>query len=256
MTHQTKVIEAGERLKKIRIVLVKTSHPGNIGAAARAMKTMGVSKLTLVEPNDFPSYEAYSRAAGADDILHQAVVVETLEQAISGCIWVVGTSARSRCVDWPVYQPVACVEKCLSCHSEGEVAIVFGRERSGLTNDELERCNALVHIPANADYSSLNLAAAVQILCYELRQAALKNAPVITPKRGKKHRDDVPASADQLEAMYVHLAAALESIAFFGTHEPETVMRRLKALYNRADLTQREVAIMRGICSAMQGKKC
>ncbi len=254
MKHQTKVIEP-QILQKIRIVLVNTSHPGNIGAAARAMKNMGISKLTLVDPKDFPSAEAYSRAAGADDILNQAVVVASLEQGIADCCWVVGTSARSRTIDWPVFQPAACVEKCLTYMDQGEVAIVFGRERSGLTNAELEKCNALVHIPTNNDYSSLNVASAVQVLCYEMRLAALKDEPDVVTRRGNKHKYDVPASAEHLESMYQHLYEALDERNFFGTREPDIVMRRLKGMFNRAEVTQREVAILRGIFSAMQGKK-
>jgi len=254
MKHQTKVIEP-EILQKVRIVLVNTSHPGNIGAAARAMKNMGIRKLTLVEPYSFPSPESNSRAAGADDILEQAVVVDTLDEAISDCIWVVGTSARDRTVDWPVFAPNACAEKGMEYMTDGEIAIVFGRERSGLTNSELERCHALVHIPTNMDYSSLNVASAVQVLCYEMRLAALKGETQAVATRGKKHQYDVLASGEQLESMYQHMYEALDERNFFGTREPDIIMRRLKGLYNRAGITQREVAILRGIFSVMQGKK-
>ncbi|HHO59822.1 MAG TPA: RNA methyltransferase [Thiotrichales bacterium] len=244
-----------DRLKNIRIVLVHTSHPGNIGAAARAMKNMGLSQLCLVSPALYPSYEAYSRAAGADDILNAAVVVESLQQAIGDCVWVAGASARSRTIEWPVQTPAECALTGLDKTAEGDIAIVFGRERSGLTNEELAQCNALVHIPTNADYSSLNVAAAVQILCYECRLAVLNEAPSAETPRSKKHRDDVAASAGQLDGLYTHLYEALTSVSFFGTRESDVVMRRLKAVFNRAALTQREVAIFRGICSAMQGKK-
>ncbi len=254
MKHQTKVIEP-EILGRLRIVMVHTSHPGNIGAAARAMKNMGLSQLTLVSPVKFPDAEAYSRAAGADDILNQAEVVETLEQAVADCIWVVGTSARDRTVDWPVYKPADCVKKCMTYMDDGNVAIVFGRERSGLTNGELEKCNALVHIPTNSNYSSLNVASAVQVLSYEMRLAALSDASEVTPERGKKHQYDVPANAEHLESMYMHLFEALNNRNFFGTREPDIVMRRLKGLFNRADLTQREVAILHGICAVIEGKK-
>ena len=241
-------------LENIRIVLVHTSHPGNIGAAARAMKNMGLDKLTLVQPKQHPSLEAYSRAAGADDVLANAVVVDSLAEAIADCVWVAGTSARSRTVKWQVFEPRECATQCLQHSSEGEVAIVFGRESSGLTNEELEQCHALVHIPANPDYSSLNVAAAVQILSYECRLAALASGALAAApaSQGSKHRDDVPASVAQLDDMYRHLHETLEHIDFFGTNNPEIVMRRLRGLFNRARISRREVAILRGIFSAAQ----
>lgn len=254
MKHQIKVIEP-EILARIKVVLVNTTHPGNIGATARAMKNMGLSQLVLVEPRDFPSLEAYSRSAGANDILDSARVVSSLDNAVKNCIQVVGTSARSRTIDWPVYSPPDAAENVIRYASEGDVAIVFGRESSGLTNRELEKCHALMHIPANEDYSSLNVAAAVQIICYECRQRVLKTAETVVQQRGKKHRDDVPADVQQLEGLYQHLYAALNEKAFFGKNEPEKVMRRLKGLFNRADLTKREVAILHGICSTIEGKK-
>jgi len=158
-------------LKNIRIVLVNTSHPGNIGAAARAMKNMGLSRLYLVQPKDFPSLEAISRSAGALDVLDEAVVVDDLSQAISDCVWVAGTSARLRTIEWPILEPRECVQVSLENIDQGDIAIVFGRENSGLTNDELAKCNVLLHIPTNPDYSSLNIAAAVQVVCYEFRLA-------------------------------------------------------------------------------------
>lgn len=245
-------------LENIRIILVNTSHPGNIGAAARAMKNMGLTKLVLVDPVDFPSFEAYSRAAGADDVLADARVVKTLAEAVSGCIWVMGTSARERSVQWPMLLPRECAEASLRQAEQGEAAIVFGRERTGLSNEELELCHALVNIPTNPDYSSLNVAAAVQVLCYELRLAALASATsieVVSSELAAKHVDDVPATADQVDGMYQHLYQMLEAVNFFGTHHPEIIMRRLKGLFNRAHLTKREVRILRGIYSAAQGKK-
>ncbi len=244
-------------LENIRIVLVNTSHPGNIGAAARAMKNMGLKKLVLVQPKDFPSYEAYGRAAGADDLLGEAVVVESLADAIRDCVWVAGTSARLRTVKWQCHDPRECAEEMTRHAQEGEVALVFGREQSGLTNEELELCNSLVHIPANPEYSSLNIAAAVQVLTYECRMAAIDAGEVkkIFAPDGKKYRDDSPASVELLEGMYEHFYEMLEDIRFFGTNNPDVVMRRLKGLFNRARTTKREVAIFRGIFSAAQGKK-
>lgn len=243
-------------LENIRIVLVNTSHPGNIGAAARAMKNMGLSKLFLVDPKDHPTYEAYSRAAGADDVLGEAKVVKTLAEAVSACTWVMGTSARERTVQWPTMEPRACAEESIKQSEYGEVAIVFGRERTGLTNEELEQCHALVNIPTNPDYSSLNVAAAVQVLCYELRLAAL----AVTSQEGSsgdvaRHQDDLPATADQMEGMYGHLFQMLGDVKFFGTSNPDIIMRRLKGLFNRAHVTIREVNILRGIFSAAQGRK-
>lgn len=240
-------------LKKIRIVLVNTSHPGNIGATARAMKNMGLSSLYLVAPKEHPTLEAYRRSVGAIDVLDNAVVVKDLNQAISACVWVAGTSARLRTIEWPIFEPRECVQQCIEHLELGEIAIVFGRENNGLTNDELEKCNALLHIPTNAKYSSLNLAAAVQVVCYEFRLALIEE--IQTKTNSKKHREDVLASSDQLDGMYQHLYEALGALDFFGTNNPDVVMRRLKGLFNRAKTTQREVSIVRGICSAIQGKK-
>lgn len=239
-------------LENIRIVLVNTSHPGNIGAAARAMKNMGLSRLVLVEPKDHPSYEAYSRAAGADDVLGEAAVVSTLSEALKGCTWVVGTSARERTVQWPMMDPHECAKKGREESASGEVAIVFGRERTGLTNEELELCHAHVCIPTDPEYSSLNVAAAVQVLCYELRVASLEDA---VSQQVEKSDSDSPATADQVEDMYKHLYQMLEDVEFFGTSNPEIIMRRLKGLFSRAHVTKREVNILRGIFSASQGRK-
>lgn len=233
--------------------MVNTSHPGNIGAAARAMKNMGLSKLYLVEPKEYPSLEATRRSVGAIDILDNAVVVSDLNQALSGCVWVAGTSARLRTVEWPILEPRDCVKKSLAYLGEGEIGIVFGRENSGLTNDEMEKCNVLLHIPTDPDYSSLNIAAAIQVVCYEFRLALIDTKIKIS--KGKKHQYDTLADATQLNGMYDHLFQALEHLGFFGDHNPEIVMRRLKGLFNRTSTTRREVSIIRGICSAMQGKK-
>ena len=240
-------------LKNIRIVLVNTSHPGNIGAAARAMKNMGLSRLTLVEPKDYPSLEAINRSVGAVDILDNAVVVKDLNEAVSGCVWVAGTSARLRTIEWPILEPRECVDKSLEVIEQGDIAIVFGRENSGLTNDEMAKCNVLLHVPTDPDFSSLNLAAAVQVVCYEYRLALLDNK--ITKKKGNKYRYDALAKANQVEGMYEHLHDALNYLGFFGKNNSDVVMHRLKGLFNRANVTQRELSIVRGICSAIQDKK-
>jgi len=261
------------QLSNIRIVMVNTSHPGNIGAAARAMKNMGLDKLYLVEPKDFPSLEAISRSVGAVGILDKAVVVKDLNAAVSDCVWVAGTSARLRTIEWPIFEPRECVQKGLDNLAQGEIAIVFGNETNGLTNEQLERCNVLLHIPTNPDFSSLNIAAAVQIICYEFRMG-LTQAPTLEPAqipekkvpvkktsakqaavRSSKHRFDILANATQLEGMYGHIRESLGQLNFFGTKNPDVMMRRIKGLFNRAETTQREVSIIRGICSAIQGKK-
>jgi tRNA (cytidine32/uridine32-2'-O)-methyltransferase len=249
MTHQANPA----LLKNIRIVLVNTSHPGNIGAAARAMKNMGLSRLYLVAPKEHPSLEAIRRSAGAMDVLDNASVVAGLNEAISGCVWVAGTSARLRTIEWPILEPRECVQKGIENIGQGDIAIVFGRENNGLTNDEMEKCNVLLHIPTNPDYSSLNIAAAVQVVCYEFRMAMISDQAVKI--KGSKHRQDALADSDQLEGMYQHLYDALVVLGFFGSNNPDVMMRRLKSFFKRANTTQREVSIFRGICSAIQGRK-
>ena len=236
-------------LQKIRIVLMQTSHPGNIGATARAMKNMGLEKLYLVQPKQPNSLQAVSRAAGALDVLDRAVIVDTLDEAIADCVWVAGTSARLRTIEWPILEPRECVAQALEYIDEGDIALVFGRENSGLTNEEMEKCNALLHIPTNPEYSSLNVAAAVQVVCYECRLALL--AGKAEKSRGKKHIKDAPASVAQREGLYQHMYDALMQIDFFGTSNPDVIMRRLKGLFNRAQMTQREVGILRGVCKAI-----
>lgn len=259
MTQQTNSPFACQSmLDNVRIVLVNTSHPGNIGAAARAMKNMGLTRLTLVEPKEYPSLDAIKRSAGAIDILDNVIVTDDLSQALTDCVWVAGTSARLRTVEWPILEPRACVQKSLEYIGQGDIAIVFGRENSGLTNDELEKCNALLHIPTNPDYSSLNLAAAVQVVCYEFRLALIEQGEIqqnSTKNKGTKYAQDASATVDQLEGMYLHLQQALDELDFFGSNNPEMIMRRLKGLLNRAEATQREVSIIRGICSAIEDRK-
>ncbi len=240
-------------LNKIRIVMVNTSHPGNIGAAARAMKNMGLTRLYLVEPKEYPSLEAISRSVGAVDILDAAVVVDDLSEAISGCVWVAGTSARLRTIEWPILEPRECVENALEKLGQGDIAIVFGNETNGLTNEQMEKCNVLLHIPTNPEFSSLNIAAAVQVVCYEFRQALVQVKTTMV--KGSKHRYDTLANATQLEGMYGHIRESLDHLGFFGSKNPDVMMRRLTGLFSRAETTQREVSIIRGICSAIQGKK-
>ncbi|WAC63352.1 RNA methyltransferase [Pseudoxanthomonas sp. SL93] len=236
---------------RLRIVLVGTQHPGNIGAAARALKTMGLSRLVLVAPEDYPAEEAFRRAAGADDLLGDAQVVATLADAVSDCHFVMGCTARSRRVALEEHAPRQAGERAVHAAAQGgEVALVFGRERTGLTNEELQLCHAAVHIPANPDYSSLNLAAAVQVLAYELRLAllALQQAPV--PEA--PHPDEAPASHEHLEGFFAQLGDTLDAIDFHKGRTPDSAMRKLRRLYLRANLNEQEVRLLRGILADAQ----
>jgi TrmH family RNA methyltransferase len=238
-------------LENIRVVLVNTSHPGNIGGAARAMKNMGLSRLVLVDPKDFPSSEAVARASGAADILEAAQVVGTLEEALVGCNLVLGTSARDRRIPWPLLDPRECgVASCEQAQQGGEVALVFGREYAGLTNEELQRCHFHVHIPSNPDFSSLNLAAAVQVLAYEVRMAwlAAENKPTKTLKlEATAIQSSQPVTADELESFYAHLEQALVEIKFLDPANPRHLMSRLRRLYGRSEVSKLEMNILRGI---------
>lgn len=240
-------------LSKVRIVLVNTSHAGNIGSVARAMKTMGMSQLYLVDPVENPVGEARARASGAVDVLESAVIVNTLEEAVADCALVVGASARLRSIPWPVVDPKQCAEQVVPMvKSRGEqVALVMGREKSGLSNAELERCNLLVNIPANPDYSSLNLAAATQVLAYEVRMAILASEGEAV----QNEHDSPLASAADMEGMYEHFHTALTEIGFLDPQAPKQLMRRIRRLFNRVGLERNELNILRGILTAAQGKK-
>jgi tRNA (cytidine32/uridine32-2'-O)-methyltransferase len=239
-------------LDRIRVVLVNTSHPGNIGAAARAIKNMGLTRLVLVAPKDFPSDQAQWRAAGALDILVNAVVVETLDEAIADCHLVVGTSARGRRIPWPLMSPRECGDRVYSeaKHQQHQVAILFGREDRGLTNDELHKCQYHVHIPANPDYSSLNIAAALQVIVYEIRMSAL------TAEAGQPvsfdEWDRPPAAQKDIELYFEHLETTLESLGFLASNNPRQTMTRLRRLYGRVRPDQMELSILRGVLTATQ----
>jgi tRNA (cytidine32/uridine32-2'-O)-methyltransferase len=238
-------------LSHIHIVLVGTTHPGNIGAVARAMKNMQMTSLRLVAPKIFPSADATSRASGADDILSRAKVCETLREAIADCQVVFGASARSRTISWPELTPRQCADEIVNQHPDEQIAIVFGREHSGLTNEELDMCRHLLHIPCNPNFSSLNLAAAVQVVCYELFVAAGGNERKAIGDRG-----ECPlATAEQMESFYDHLHETLVDIDFTQPGKSESIMRRLRRIYNRIELDTKEVDILRGILRMSQGHK-
>ena len=234
----------------LRIVLVNTTHPGNIGGTARAMKNMGFSRLVLVEPRKFPHEEADWRAAGAGDVLENAQVVASLEEAIADCQLVIGTSARGRRIPWPVLDPRACAVRAgLSLQKDEQVAVVFGREDRGLTNDELQACNLHLHIPSHEDYSSLNLAMAVQVVTYELRMLALDGS---LPADACDDWDAPFSTAENMERYYAHLEETLVQIGFLDPAAPRQLMARLRRLYGRVRLDEMELNILRGILTETQ----
>jgi len=232
---------------RLRIIMVDTTHPGNIGAAARAMKAMCLKRLYLVNPKIFPSVEVTARAAGADDLLADAVVCESLSEALQDCALVIATTARERRIPWSVYGPRQCAAKILQATATDEVAVVFGRESSGLTNKELELCNAVLQIPTNPQFSSLNVASAIQILCYEVMQMSLNEKELL-------HREpEAPlATADQMQHFYTHLEQGLTDIGFYDPEKPRQLMHRLKRFFNRSQPDQNEMNLLRGILTAMQ----
>ena len=280
-------MENGKTLYRVRIVLVEPTHPGNVGAAARAMKAMGLDRLVLVAPRRFPCAEATARAAGADDVLHEAQVVESLDDALADCGYVLGTTARPRRIEWPVLDARDGAFRAIAQAARTPVAVVFGRESAGLTNAELDRCHALVRIPVAAHFSSLNVAAAVQILAYEMRVAAHGEDAGARGEDAGGHGDDAGrrseragaagertdarreeagayggnagerrplqppiATSGELEGFYRHLEAALVEIGYLDPAAPRFLMRRLRRLFNRAGPDRTEIGILRGILTA------
>jgi len=258
-------------LDQVRIVLVNTSDCRNIGSAARAMKTMGLSQLVLVDPIEMPNGQAQALAAGATDVLANAKVVSTLSEAIEDCGLVVGTSARSRTLPWPMLEPRGCGEKMIIEASEYPVALVFGRESSGLTNDELQLCHFHVQIPANPEYSSLNLAMAVQTLSYEVRTSYLLsiddkqqehstgNGAYIGKRdigtktfKAKSEDDELYPVTEETERFYQHFENALKGTGFITQSHPGLVMTKLRRLFNRARPDVKEIKMMRGILASIE----
>jgi tRNA/rRNA methyltransferase len=228
-------------LSNVRVVLSHTSHPGNIGAAARAMKTMGLRHLYLINPRHFPDPQASAMAAGADNILQNAVVCASIDDALDGVVFTVGMTARIRDISNEVRAPREAMPQIVQQAASMPVALLFGTEMSGLTNEEVSRAQMLVNIPANPEFSSLNLAAAVQVMSYELSVAAQNYQPVAQISQ--------PAAHQQVEGFMLHLEKTLQEIGFFTTQNPARMMQRLRRLYARARLESDEINILRGILS-------
>ena len=236
---------SAELLSRIRVVLSRTSHPGNIGAAARAMKTMGLLSLYLVDPKRPPDAEAEARASGAVDVLRGARVCASLAEALQGTVYALAVSARRRELAYISSDARGAAQRLLAEAQDGEVALVFGTEMSGLTNEEILQCNAAAHIPADPSYSSLNLGAAVQVLAYELRVAALAGQ---LPAAA----ESAPARHEDVEAFYVHLEQSLLASGFLDPAHPRRLIPRLRRLFGRARLEQEEVNILRGMLNSFR----
>lgn len=239
-------------LNRIRIILVNTSHPGNIGSAARAMKTMGLSTLYLLNPKTFPSELATALSAGSEDLLEKATVVSTLDEALEGCTLILGTSARERTIPWPVLTPRESSERIMRhCgqQAEGDVALLFGEERIGLTNASLQRCHYHVTIPANPDYSSLNLASSVQVIAYECRQAWLALAEQAQP--AAEPHDTLPP-AEEMDRLFQEIETVLLQMKFLNPKAPRQLLPRLHRFFLRSQIETMEMAIFRGIFAGMK----
>jgi TrmH family RNA methyltransferase len=233
----------------IRIVLAGISHPGNIGSAARAMKTMGLEQLCLVAPERFPATEATAMAAGASDVLDRARVYADVRAAVADCGLVVGATARARHLPWRTLEPRAAAREIALASRASEVAVLFGAERTGLTNEELEFCQRLVTIPTGTGYASLNVAMAVQVVAYELH-LAMRDEPVPGTAGAI-----ALASATEMERFYAHLEQVLDEVGFHDRTGAGHLLARLRRLFNRAVLDENEVHILRGILTAVQGRR-
>lgn len=236
-------------LDRIRVVLSHTFHPGNIGAVARAMKTMGLHRLYLVNPKRYPDPEATTRATGAADVLEQAVVCASLDEALQGTVLAVALTARRRDLSNPLLTPRAAAPALLAEAQQHEVALLFGAETSGLTNDELDRCQMSVMIPSDPEFASLNLASAVQVMAYELRTASGEGVLPMTEEvaNGALLR----ASLDEVEGFFQHLERIMVASGFLDPTSPKRLMHRLRRLYSRARLEREEINILRGILTSL-----
>jgi len=235
-------MKTGGPLSRIRVVLLRPSHPGNVGAAARAMKTMGITQLRLVRPKRFPHPDARAMASGAADVLESAHACANLEEALAGTTYSVALSARERELSHSSLDARAAAQELLSAARKDEVAIVFGNETVGLTNKEIMRCSALARIPADPEYASLNLAQAVQVIAYELRMAAL--APSAAPAK------TAYATHEEMEKLFAHLERSLYASGYLHPRHPRKLMDRLRRLFAKARLEAVEVNILRGMLAA------
>jgi TrmH family RNA methyltransferase len=247
-----------QTLDQIRVVMVNTSDSGNLGSAARAMKTMGFRDLCLVAPLDPPTTaKAVSRASGAADILHHARIVDTLDEAIADCQLVVGASARMRTIPWPLLMPATLAQVVHEAPADTRVAILFGREDSGLTNEELQRCHFHVTIPGNPEYCVLNVSQAIQVICYQLRQSLVEgpdqsDRPRQILEEAMEEWDSPLADQRDMERFFEHFESVMLELDFFDPNNPRQLLTRVRRLFNRARLDQREVNVLRGILTAMQ----
>jgi len=239
------------KLQNIKIVMVGTTHPGNIGAAARAMSNMGFIHLTLVDPQCPVAEIAYARASGANAILDNRETCKDLAQAIADCNWVVAASARRRSLTWPELSPPDLADKLIDLGDTTRTALVFGREHSGLSNEEMQLCNFMVRIPTNPDFSSLNVASAIQVLCYEIfqRQATVP-AAVKSPEA-----NDLPVPHAELEGYFEHLQNVLQMTGYLDPRRPGMIMQRLRRLYLRSEVTRNEINILRGMLTAIEKQR-
>ena len=231
---------------KIKIILVETSHPGNIGAVARAMKNMGLHQLVLVNPLCSVDEIAFARASGAQDILQKITIEDTLEDAIKNCNTVYAASARSRNINWPTFNPSECSSRIVNEGKEAETAVVFGPEQSGLKNEHIDLCDALLYIPVNPKFSSLNLAMAVQIFCYELRMSYMEG------KLELPNKEESLATVSEMENFYNHLERLLIESEFLDPKNPRFLMRRIRKHFAKASVDNNEVNILRGILTAFE----
>ena len=234
-------------LENVKIVLVNTTHPGNIGAAARAMKTMGLERLVLVSPKRFPSAECTARAAGADDILARAGYLQAWRTRSRTADWCSGQAPAPGASPGPEVAPETAAAQIINRIGAG-AAILFGRESSGLSNEELDLCHAMIRIPTNEEFSSLNIASAVQIICYEVSKQYLALGDTVTAD----NNPEPPATAEQMEHLYEHLRQTLIDIGYLDPEKPRRLMRRIKRLFNRARPDSNEYNILRGILTAIQ----
>jgi tRNA (cytidine32/uridine32-2'-O)-methyltransferase len=239
------------KLQNIKIVMVGTTHPGNIGAAARAMANMCFNQLTLVDPQCPVGEVAYARASGAHAILDNRETCKNLAQAIADCNCVIAASARRRSLSWPELSPSELTDRLIDMNDTARTALVFGREHSGLNNDEIQLCNYMVRIPTNPDFSSLNVASAIQVLCYQIFQRQATVPPVVKPTETQ----DMPVPSSELEGYFEHLQNVLQMSGYLDPQQPGLIMQRLRRLYLRSEVTRNEINILRGMLTAIEKKQ-